>query len=335
MQDPIPPGGNFTYRFSTPSEYGFFWYHSHFRAYYNDAIRGPFLIRPSSSRQRPFESLARNDDDIAALLEAEKQATNILLNDWTHDLSDVIFARYLKTGAFPSCVDSILANGMGRVECLPEHLLRAGPGLGLQPDSSSQMSSTTGVPGMSQGQTMDMFREQGMHEMTMDMPMSASVSKSSDSAMRPSSTMTHSPASTDMPGMGMLSPRGCMPPMMFKPGFNLSSLPPDTCTNTSSEQLVVQANQTTGWLALNLVNSGAVSALSVSLDGHSMFVYAADGLYVALQKVQVQLNSQLYNLDHTDFLGSSHGAGPTVFSHDQAGPNPWELLSEICDLPQR
>merc|ERR1712169_89358 len=31
-QFPIPPGGNFTYRFSTADEYGFYWYHSHFRA---------------------------------------------------------------------------------------------------------------------------------------------------------------------------------------------------------------------------------------------------------------------------------------------------------------
>ncbi|RSL98516.1 hypothetical protein CDV31_012583 [Fusarium ambrosium] len=147
-QDPIPPGGNFTYRFSTTSEYGLFWYHSHFRAYYNDAIRGPLLIRPAASRQRPFATLAQNKDELAALLAAELNATSILLNDWTHELSDVVFERYIKTGAFPSY-------------------------------------------------------------------------------------------------------------------------------------------QSRGWLALNLVNSGAVSALRVSLDGHSMFVYAADGLYTKLQEVNV------------------------------------------------
>ncbi|EWZ79220.1 hypothetical protein FOCG_18256 [Fusarium oxysporum f. sp. radicis-lycopersici 26381] len=216
-QDPIPPGGNFTYRFSTVSEYGFFWYHSHFRAYYNDAIRGPLLIRPAASRQRPFATLAQDKDELAALLAAERNATNVLLNDWTHELSDVVFARYIKTGAFPSCVDSILANGQGRVQCLPK--------------SALEMS--------------------------------------------------------DMPGMEALNPRGCMPPMMFKPGFNMSSLPPETCTNTTSPLLVIPADQSRGWLALNLVNSGAVSALRVSLDGHSMFVYAADGLYTKLQKVNV------------------------------------------------
>uniref|UniRef100_A0A0D2YHX4 Plastocyanin-like domain-containing protein n=1 Tax=Fusarium oxysporum (strain Fo5176) TaxID=660025 RepID=A0A0D2YHX4_FUSOF len=111
---------------------------------------------------------------------------------------------------------------------------------------------------------------------------------------RPSATMSmdHSPSPAssgmpDMPGMDSLSPRGCMPPMMFKPGFNISSLPPETCTNTTSHLLVISTDQSRGWLALNLVNSGAVSALRVSLDGHSMFVYAADGLYTKLQEVNV------------------------------------------------
>lgn len=75
--------------------------------------------------------------------------------------------------------------------------------------------------------------------------------------------------------------------MMFKPGFNVSSLPPETCANTTSSLLIVSANHTQGWLALNLVNSGGVSKLAVSLDAHSMYIYAADGLYVTLQEVKV------------------------------------------------
>ena len=74
------------------NEYGFFWYHSHFRVYYNDAIRGPLLIHPSSSRRRPFKDLASNGDERDAMLEAERNATLVLLNDWTHELSDTIYA---------------------------------------------------------------------------------------------------------------------------------------------------------------------------------------------------------------------------------------------------
>ncbi|RMJ12506.1 hypothetical protein CDV36_007830 [Fusarium kuroshium] len=290
-QDPIPPGGNFTYRFSTASEYGFFWYHSHFRAYYNDAIRGPLLIRPAASRQRPFATLAQNKDELEALLAVELNATNILLNDWTHELSDVVFARYIKTGAFPSCIDSILANGQGRVQCLPESILESGPGLGIElenttlaPGSSATISE---IPHTSDMPSMDMLKRRDMHDMPMESPMSSATSRPSSTMSMDHSTSPASSEMPDMPKMGSLSPRGCMPPMMFKPGFNTSSLPPETCTNTTSPLLVIPADQSRGWLALNLVNSGAVSALRVSLDGHSMFVYAADGLYTKLQEVNV------------------------------------------------
>ncbi|KAF4996202.1 hypothetical protein FDECE_12543 [Fusarium decemcellulare] len=287
-QKPIPPGGNFTYRFSTGSEYGFYWYHSHVRAYYNDAIRGPLLIRPAESRKRPFASLARNDDDKDVLHEAERDATNILLNDWTHELSDVVFARYLKTGAFPSCVDSILANGKGRVQCLPKDVLEAGPGLGIEPNSTAepmQSMATSGMSDMESMSSMDMSKRDHEHDMTMDTPMS--TEKAGATSTMSMGDHASSTGMADMPEMSSLGPRGCMPPMMFKEGYNTSSLPPETCKNTTSSLLTIPADESRGWLALNLVNSGAVSALRVSLDGHSMFVYAADGLFIELQEAKV------------------------------------------------
>ncbi|KAJ5350264.1 hypothetical protein N7541_007991 [Penicillium brevicompactum] len=293
-QYPISPGGNFTYRFSVGNEYGFFWYHSHFRAYYNDAIRGPLLIRPSSSRRRPFENLASNGDERDAMLEAERNATSVLLNDWTHELSDTIYARYFETGAFPHCVDSILANGLGRVECLPEYILDAGPGLGLAAATSGVANTTPASMSSSVG--MDMS---GMMKRMMDsMPDTMSME---DQPSMPIMSLTESShptmATTDMVSMagstGMaqpmksLGPRGCTPPMMFRNGYNVSSLPSETCVNTTARQLKIPAKSSQGWLALNLVNSGAVSAIRVSLDAHSMLVYAADGLYVTPQEVKV------------------------------------------------
>jgi len=97
------------------------------------------MIRPSSSRARPFEQLATSNGDLVKLLQAERDATPVLLTDWTHELSDAIYSQYFETGAFPFCVDSILANGYGKVECLPESILQAGVGFGLD----------TGMPGMS------------------------------------------------------------------------------------------------------------------------------------------------------------------------------------------
>ncbi|KAE8394415.1 multicopper oxidase-domain-containing protein [Aspergillus alliaceus] len=71
------------------------------------------------------------------MLQAERGSFSLLLIDWTHDLSDTIFERYIQTAAFPNCVDTVLANRLGRVECLPKYMLDAGSGLGLSVGSTA------------------------------------------------------------------------------------------------------------------------------------------------------------------------------------------------------
>lgn len=106
---------------------------------------------------------------------------------------------------------------------------------------------------------------------------------------------------------------------MFRPGYNVSSLPPATCANTTSSLLTASANYTQGWLALNLVNSGAVGMLAVSLDAHSMYVYAADGLYVTLHEVNVSCKLSICRIQHAlTQQGPLPVYRPTSFSHDQA-----------------
>merc|ERR1711977_359562 len=281
-QVPIAPGENFTYRFSLKNEYGFYWYPSHFRAYYDDAIRGPLIIRPSASRPRPFLHLARDDTEATALLQAERDSTPLLLTDWYHRLSDDIFAQYFETGAFPSCVDSLLANGQGRVQCLPESVLAAELGLGM--DMGVGMSS----PSAGSMASMEMPNMQKRQPATRDaMP---GMVMGSTSGM-PSPTGSEMPMATSSGSAAAMATafnsRGCTPPMMFKPGYNLSSLPADTCSNTTSQLHIIKANASSGWLALDIVNAGSVTKLGVSLDSHSMNVYAADGLYVTPQEVKV------------------------------------------------
>lgn len=249
------------------------------------------MIRPSSSRRRPFESLAKSPAELEVLLQAERDAPSVLLNDWTHSLSDVIYEQYFETGAFPNCVDSLLANGQGRVQCLPESVLKAGTGLGMSPTSS-----TMSMPSM-QMRAAAATSDMAAGSMASDMLMVPSPTSHPAQAAVSSSTMEMPSMSTMSgmsPGMDSLSPRGCMPPMMFKPGFNISSLPPESCTNTTSELLTIPANNTQGWLALNLVNAGSVSKLGVSLDAHSMYVYASDGLFVALQEVKVRIPQTVF-----------------------------------------
>jgi len=320
-QYPIAPGGNFTYRFDLSNEYGFYWYHSHFRAYYNDAIRGPLNIRPKRSRSRPFESLASSDAEAKALLQAERDAFPVLLTDWYHEVSDTVLREYNRTGVFPQCVNSLLANGLGRVQCLPQAVLDCGPSLCLGSDDSSSMSmessdttstsmaSSDTVPmSMAPDESMSMFMppsdiaelSRSSSAASMDMALMDGMADESSTTDEMSMTMSALPSSTAHPMrqqkrqmMGMssmnmsLGPRGCMPPTMFRPGFNASDLPPETCTETMAPLLTIPANFSSGWLALNLVNAGSTTKLTVSLDSHTMYVYAADGLFVKMQEVEV------------------------------------------------
>ncbi len=211
-------------------------------------------------------------------------------------------------------------------------MLQAGPGLGLG-NMDKASSSVMTMP----------MAEQTETDMNMDIAMHTSSSMSVIQSPSPSTSGTPMSASMDMPGMApsmtSLGPRGCMPPMMFKPGYNASSLPPETCTNTSSPLLNIPANHTNGWLALNLVNSGAVSKLRVSLDAHTMFVYAADGLYVEMQEVKVGIFSKTYALP--SFVWINHmSIGPgnrdrsTIFCDDSTRSDTGELLPQVCNIPR-
>jgi len=95
--------------------------------------------------------------------------------------------------------------------------------------------------------------------------------------------------------------------MMFRPGYNISSLPPQACSNTTSPLFKIDANYIQGWLALNLVNAGAVSQLAVSLDSHLMFVYAADGLFTAVQEAKVSSASFKARVSPKLFQGDPPG----------------------------
>merc|ERR1712070_1052426 len=281
-QYPIAPGGNFTYRFDLSNEYGFYLYHSHFRAYYNDAIRGPLSIRPKRSRSRPFESIASSAAVAEASLQAERDAFPVLLTDWYHEVSDMVLREYTRTGVFPHCVNSLLANGLGRVQCLPQAVLNCGPSLCLGSDDSSSMSmessdttstsmasSDTVLMSMAPDESMSMFMPPSdtaelsslSSAASMDMTLMDGMADESSKTDEMSMTMSALPSSTahpmrqqkrqmmDMRSMDIsLGPRGGMPPTMFRPGFNASDLPPETCTETMAPLLTISANSLqAGW----------------------------------------------------------------------------------------
>ncbi|KAL5637263.1 hypothetical protein ACGC1H_001040 [Rhizoctonia solani] len=87
-----------------------------------------------------------------------------------------------------------------------------------------------------------------------------------------------------------LTKKGCMQPtskLMFpypesKPEL-VSPAMWTECTNSSTSFEVFSVKQSDGWVAFNLLNSGALWDLRVSIDSHKMYFFAADGHYTKVQ----------------------------------------------------
>ncbi|KAF9229757.1 multi-copper oxidase laccase-like protein [Gyrodon lividus] len=81
-QCPIPPGMNFTYRFTiNPNQYGTYWWHAHAATQYTDGIYGPIVIHS------PNEPIYGSYDRDAL----------VILSDWYHDMSAGLLTQYLSS----------------------------------------------------------------------------------------------------------------------------------------------------------------------------------------------------------------------------------------------
>jgi len=97
-QCPISPGHNFEYQFSSGTQAGSFWYHSHLSTQYCDGLRGPLVIYD------PFDA-QRN------LYDFDDESTVITIGDWYHLPALQAFAD--KTIVAPT-PDSVVINGKAR-----------------------------------------------------------------------------------------------------------------------------------------------------------------------------------------------------------------------------
>ncbi|CAE6503315.1 unnamed protein product [Rhizoctonia solani] len=87
-----------------------------------------------------------------------------------------------------------------------------------------------------------------------------------------------------------LTKKGCLQPnnkLMFpypesKPDL-VSPAMWTECTNSNTSFEVFSVKQSDGWVAFNLLNSGALWDLRVSIDSHKMYFFAADGQYTKVQ----------------------------------------------------
>ncbi|KAL7783644.1 multicopper oxidase [Trichoderma ceciliae] len=117
-QRAIPPGGHFIHEFAA-SQYGSYWYHSHFHGQIEDGLYGPIIIHPRPQDPKPFHLISSNPVAVAAMIEAERNVKTLMIADLNHFTSEEKWNIALASGIEDSCYDSIVFNGKGRVQCLP------------------------------------------------------------------------------------------------------------------------------------------------------------------------------------------------------------------------
>lgn len=123
-QRPILPGKSFTHRFDA-TQYGSFWYHSHFLGQIEDGLYGPVVIHPREDQPKPFTMITDDQNTLLAMDEAERHVFPLVISDFVHLTSQEKWDMALAAGVEDSCYDSILFNGKGRVSCLPEQEITA------------------------------------------------------------------------------------------------------------------------------------------------------------------------------------------------------------------
>ncbi|RKL26853.1 hypothetical protein BFJ70_g11726 [Fusarium oxysporum] len=115
-QRPIRPGDSFIYEFKA-TQYGSYWYHSHFHGQIEDGLYGPILIRPRRDKLEPFHLISTNVKVQRRLEEAKQAIKPLLVSDFTHLTSIEKWKITQEAGIEISCYDSILFNGKGHVQC--------------------------------------------------------------------------------------------------------------------------------------------------------------------------------------------------------------------------
>lgn len=105
----IPPGGSYTYRFHLESEYGTYWYHSHYANTYADGIAGALIVHAAND---PLKKYTHFDDERI-----------MYLSDWMNDQSETIVHGITdetigyRGSALPPDPDALLINGIGQSDC--------------------------------------------------------------------------------------------------------------------------------------------------------------------------------------------------------------------------
>lgn len=114
-QRPIPPGGSYTYRWHA-HQYGSYFYHAHSRGQIDDGCYGAMIIKPKPGNSKPFHLIAPEEVDL--LEDAEENVSPLILTDWRHRTSEQTWNDQVASNVqSAACMDSLLVNGKGAVNC--------------------------------------------------------------------------------------------------------------------------------------------------------------------------------------------------------------------------
>jgi FtsP/CotA-like multicopper oxidase with cupredoxin domain len=130
-QTPIQPGDSYTYKW-TATQYGSYWYHGHVVGLVSDGLYGAISIQPPNGVSPALSKISNSSRDRGIMQRAIRQPYTALVSDWTKFTSDQYYQAEHDSGYDLYCVDSILLNGKGAVNCQPQSLLDAqvNPNLG-------------------------------------------------------------------------------------------------------------------------------------------------------------------------------------------------------------
>lgn len=115
-------------------------------ASYADGARGSIVIHPKANRARPWALISRSPADQSSMEEAYSKAGIFQIHDWRHESLDDAFVRYRFTGQDPYCIDSVLINSQGRMQCPSSSFLATQGKTGIDGYDGSQLDPTGCIP---------------------------------------------------------------------------------------------------------------------------------------------------------------------------------------------
>ncbi|KAF4231857.1 hypothetical protein CNMCM6805_010272 [Aspergillus fumigatiaffinis] len=121
-QRPIPSGSSFLYRWNA-GQYGSYMYHAHSRGQIDDGLYGAIYIRPDDEVEKPFRLISNRTREVKAMRRAEERTTPIVLSDWCQLTSEELWHAEEASGLDAYCVNALLVNGRGSVQCLDRNAL--------------------------------------------------------------------------------------------------------------------------------------------------------------------------------------------------------------------